>query len=73
MAHAIPNNDFYPKVDVLSRIGNWFSATIVSIAENNPRMRRVHTLQAMSDAQLAALGIKRDDIVHLVFRDVYYT
>lgn len=73
MAHAITNTDFYPKAGVLTRIAAWVTFTMKNIAENNPRLRRVRRLQAMTDTQLTMLGIKRADIVHLVFRDVYYT
>lgn len=36
------------------------------------RFEQVQFLQAKSDEDLAALGIKRDDIVHHVFKDLYY-
>ena len=35
-------------------------------------MRQVTFLQSKTDEELAAMGIKRDDIVHHVFRDTYY-
>lgn len=46
-------------------IGNF----LVLIMENNSRVQLVERLNAMSDEQLAAKGIKRDDIVRYVFRD----
>ena len=36
------------------------------------RVQKVRDLEALSDAQLAELGIPRDQIVRHVFRDVYY-
>lgn len=72
MAHAATYTDVYPKAGVLTRLMAWTVATMDTIAETNPRMRRVRNLQAMTDTQLAALRIKREDIVHHVFRDVYY-
>ncbi|HBB85077.1 MAG TPA: hypothetical protein DC031_17855 [Sulfitobacter sp.] len=36
------------------------------------RFEQVQILQAKSDEELAAMGIKRDDIVHHVFKDLYY-
>jgi len=48
-------------------IGRFF----VYSMENNSRIQRIRRLQAMSDEQLAKLGIERDDIVHHVFKDVY--
>ena len=53
---------------ILTAIGNGF----VSIAESNHRVRRVNRLSAMSDAELAARGLKREDIVRHVFSDVLY-
>ncbi|MEB3419553.1 DUF1127 domain-containing protein [Salipiger marinus] len=58
-----------------SAIGRFFSAignALVAIGEANPRLRRVEALQRLSDEQLAARGLKREDIVRHVFRDVFY-
>lgn len=38
----------------------------------NSRMTQIARLQAMSDEDLSALGMKRDEIVHHVFRDIFY-
>ncbi|WP_299410438.1 hypothetical protein [uncultured Roseobacter sp.] len=38
----------------------------------NARAQMVQALQAKSDEELAALNIKREEIVHHVFRDLYY-
>lgn len=38
----------------------------------NARAQKVQALQAKSDAELAEMNIKRDEIVHHVFRDLYY-
>ena len=40
---------------------------LVDVAEANPRYLEVQKLQAMTDEQLAAKGLKRDDIVMHVF------
>lgn len=42
------------------------------VVEANSRIREVERLQAMSDEALAAKGIRRDDIVRYVFRDLYW-
>ena len=73
MAHAPTFTDVYPKAGVFARVVDWLKATMEEIADSNPRLRRVRWLQDRSDAELAALNIKRDQIVHHVFRDVYYT
>ena len=71
MAHAIEHTDVYPKAPVLRRVADWASDTLQTIGENNPRLRLVKELQALSDAELAARGIKRADIVHHVFWDKF--
>ena len=72
MAHVSASKEFYPATGVLSSLVEWMGDTFVAIAENNPRLKAVRRLQALSDVQLDALGIVRADIPHLVFRDVYY-
>ncbi|WP_299415043.1 DUF1127 domain-containing protein [uncultured Sulfitobacter sp.] len=37
------------------------------------RVSKIAALQAKSDAELAELGLTRDNIVHYVFSDLYYT
>ena len=44
-----------------------FGDALVSIVEHNGRLRRMQMLQDMSDDELAACGIKREDIVRIVF------
>ncbi len=48
------------------------SDALFTAAEANSRFRQVERLRAMSDAQLAARGIERDEIVRVVYRDLYY-
>ncbi|WP_417525846.1 DUF1127 domain-containing protein [Marinovum sp.] len=42
---------------------------LVSISENNSRLRRVEFLNSLSDDELSARGIRREDIVRHVFAD----
>ncbi|MEW9919021.1 DUF1127 domain-containing protein [Marimonas sp. MJW-29] len=61
--------------NVLAAIGGAFSGIMARMAENasmNARVRKVHQLQALSDAELAKIKIKREDIVFHVFADIYY-
>jgi hypothetical protein len=56
-------------------LGEFFHSLGRAIEVNSTahrRLNQVHSLQARSDAELAALGIERDRIVHHVFRDLYY-
>lgn len=41
-------------------------------AEADSRMQEVYRLRAMSDTELAKIGLTQDRIVHHVFRDVFY-
>ncbi len=45
---------------------------VSQVAEANSRIHEVERLQAMSDEALAAKGIRRDEIVRHVFRDLYW-
>lgn len=56
------------KLGVFGRIGQFFA----DAAENAPRVQQVRHLQSLTDAQLAAKGMRREDIVRHVYRDVLY-
>lgn len=47
-------------------------ASIAHATEASSRISRVEQLRAKSDRELADMGIERDDIVHHVFKDLYY-
>lgn len=49
-----------------------FGRAIMNNSAGQRRIDRVERLRAKSDAELAELNIKRDDIVHYVFKDIYY-
>jgi len=52
----------------LAAIGN----ALIRFGENHARSRMVAELSNKSDAELAKLGLRREDIVRHVFRDCYY-
>lgn len=52
-------------------IGRVFSRMIENGA-GAQRLRQIEALQAKSDEELAARGLKRDEIVRHVFRDIYF-
>jgi hypothetical protein len=59
----------------LAQLGKLFTAIghgLVRATESSSRLHRVEALQAKSDAELAQMGLKRDDIVHHVFKDLFY-
>jgi len=45
---------------------------LISVAEANQRVHAVERLNQKSDAELAQLGIRREDIVRYVFRDMLH-
>ena len=48
-------------------------ATSIDLAaSSNARMRQMEQLSALSDAELAEKGLRREDIARHVFRDVLY-
>jgi len=60
---------------LLARLGTAaaFVARVFSQASGaQARVDTIHRLQSLSDAQLAARGLSRDQIVHHVFRDLFH-
>ncbi|WP_172291857.1 hypothetical protein [Pseudoruegeria sp. HB172150] len=49
-------------------LGQGFNAYLTA----RSRMGEIEALNAKSDAQLAAMGLKREDIPRHVFRDIFY-
>ncbi|EPX75672.1 hypothetical protein [Salipiger mucosus] len=65
--HSVPHHDTDDR-GILTRIFDG----LISLAEKNQRLRQADKLSAMSDAELARRGLRRDEIVHHVFRDQLY-
>ena len=58
-----------------AHIGGFFRTLGRAIEINSTASKRLETvrrLQGKTDVELAAIGIKREDIVHHVFKDLYY-
>ncbi|MCO8145551.1 DUF1127 domain-containing protein [Rhodovulum tesquicola] len=47
-------------------------AALVRVMEHHPRTRQIERLNALSDEDLAARGLTRQDVVRHIFRDRYY-
>ena len=63
------------KTALLTTLRSFFSAIgegIVAYMESHSRMDQIRRLDARSDRELAALGIRREDIVRHVFRDIIH-
>ncbi|MGB3243173.1 MAG: hypothetical protein WBB25_01450 [Sulfitobacter sp.] len=63
---------------IAASIGDGFAAVFSGLGRvieansiGHARLARVERLKAGTDAELADLGIKRREIVHHVFRDLY--
>ncbi|GGH45793.1 DUF1127 domain-containing protein [Frigidibacter albus] len=71
MAYTAHHDTFTPTTGFkafLARIG----AAFARYAERQSRSDQIAKLDALSDAELAKLGLTRDGIVHHVFRDKMY-
>ncbi len=66
--HAQPAHWGFNLGGVFRAIGN----ALVTLGEANSRVRRAEALQALSDEELAAKGLKREDIPRHVFSDVFF-
>lgn len=60
-----------PQTGILSKVGASIASAFNRIIEAQDRSHEVRRLEALSDIQLAEMGIARQDIVRHVFRDVY--
>ncbi|MBD3678400.1 MAG: hypothetical protein HUJ27_08360 [Rhodobacteraceae bacterium] len=56
----------------LSQIVARIVAALDAYAEVKSRSAELDRLMALSDEELAARGMRRDEIPHYVFRDLYY-
>lgn len=59
-------------LDAIANSISKFGRAIMANSAGQRRIDRVERLRAKSDAELAELNLKRDDIVHYVFKDIYY-
>jgi hypothetical protein len=61
--------------EVLSKIAAFFSGighSFVTAIEASSRIDRIEALNAKSDEELAAMGLRRDQIAQFVFQDLFY-
>ena len=55
-----------------ARLGKWLTAAIETPNLHLSRRADIEALQEKSDAELAAMGIKRDQIAYHVYHDLFY-
>ncbi|MFW2544149.1 DUF1127 domain-containing protein [Primorskyibacter sp. 2E107] len=72
MAHITAPYTTEPARAPFSGLGRRILNALVVLAESNPRMCEIERLTAKSDAELKAMGLKREDIVRHVMRDMLY-
>ena len=70
VSHASANQSIAFKGLVVPKAA--FSRGMEAYIERHSRSREIASLHAMTDAQLATIGVKRDEIVSHVFRDKFY-
>ena len=69
---AVHTTDLPITRSFLSHLGTGLWSWLETVAERGSRRADIERLNACSDAELAALGIRRDQIAHYVFRDLYH-
>jgi uncharacterized protein YjiS (DUF1127 family) len=68
-----PNTiDNSPKASLAARMGQRLARFFANIADNQNRTGTVKRMQDLSDDKLAQMGVRREDIVRHVYRDIYY-
>ncbi|WGW04850.1 DUF1127 domain-containing protein [Tropicibacter oceani] len=72
MAHINAPYTAAPTTSPLAGLGSRILNALAAIAEANPRLREMERLNAKTDDQLAAMGLKRQDIARYVLRDTLY-
>ncbi len=69
MAHITHSTPSHSRIgSALAHIG----AMLTTITESNHRLQLAQRLHKMSDSELAERGLKREEIAHHVFRDLFY-
>ncbi|MCT8160249.1 hypothetical protein [Pseudoruegeria sp. SHC-113] len=72
MAHAATHSDTASFAAGLSALFSRLGAALMRAAENRSRVEQMERLNAKSDEELAALGLRREDIARYVFRDMMF-
>ena len=71
--HAYPEhgkNLLHSAWNVVKTIADAVVSFLISIAAANTRVHKAEYLQSKSDEELAAMGLRRDEIARYVFRDM---
>lgn len=69
---AFPADSLHRLGGALRRFFKGIARGMMTASTAHNRYEQVQRLQAKTDVELAALKIRREDIVHHVFKDLYY-
>ena len=70
-AHTASATDLpHRLLDGIKAVFSFIGMSLVAAAQANRRVKLVEQLSAKSDAELAEMGMRREDIVRHVFADV---
>ena len=72
MAHAATHSDAASVSASLYALFSRLGAALMRAAESRSRVEQMERLNAKSDEELAALGLRREDIARYVFRDMMF-
>jgi uncharacterized protein YjiS (DUF1127 family) len=73
MAHITVNTPITNSFGgMFARVFSALGGPLVQMAESSSKMRQVNALMALSDAELAERGLKREDIAYHVFSESYW-
>ncbi|MGB5863646.1 MAG: hypothetical protein WBG95_05055 [Sulfitobacter sp.] len=54
------------------KIGSSFGSALMRASDASARTHQIEALHKKSDAELARMGLRRDQIAHYVFKDLYF-
>lgn len=73
MAYADTHNSIGTYlIEPVARLPRKLFGALMHLAENNSRLKLAHALNAMSDEDLAARGLRRENIGQHVWGDMFY-
>lgn len=72
MAFFTDTIDNHPKSALHTRIWQGLGRFFANLADAQNRTYAVERMQDLSDHDLAKMGVRREDIVRHVYRDIYY-
>lgn len=75
MAYLVNSAPIAWPLGILAAVGRFFQWAFLGLsaaANYDTRMKEIEILQNKSDEDLEKLGLKRDEIVSYVYRDLFY-